>query len=293
MNIFPLTYAIILNYNSSNESIALFRNLEKLGEKSLVVLVIDNASPEEDRQLLKKAIPESNLILNNTNKGYAAGNNAGVNIALQKKADYIWILNPDIRADEKALKILIDTLTKDHQLAAVGPRIVHRHKPGFIFSDGEIMDRALCKTSHKNHNLPVAKVPSKLDYAIDYIDGSSILLNSKAVEEIGNLPEEYFLYFEETDWCFKAREMGWKLAVNSNAVVYNVTSDKKSIFHYYMSRNRLIFSKKYLANYRKIRKYYATIVIKELMDRLKGKFLKPYFFSRLKGIFSGIIKTAF
>ena len=286
------TYAVILNYNSANDSIALFKSLNEQGHRGLHILVIDNNSKDVDKRKLTENIPGANLIWNRKNLGYAAGNNLGIELALKAHADYIWILNPDIRVEKDALSILVETLEKDRNLAAVGPRIIQRENPGKIFSDGEkmIMDET-ASTLHKNHNLKVGELSTGLDYDIDYIAGSSMLLNSQAIRELGKLPEDYFLYFEETDWCFNARKNNWKLAINSNAEVYNLTSIKTSVFHFYFMRNRLIFCKKYHPDFKKVRNYYLKEILDEISMKFKGKYLRPYFKSRSKGLISGLIKT--
>ncbi len=286
-----LTYIIILNYNSCEETVHLFQNLQTQINRSVKIIVIDNNSIEKDRARLKKEIPSQYLIINEENIGYAGGNNVGIDIALKDNADYVWLLNPDIRVNKFTLSILVETLQNDSSLAAVGPRIIHRRKPELIFSDGELLSLENCKTWHKNHNLEVQNIHPSIDYDIDYIDGSSILLNCNALKEIGKLSEEYFLYFEETDWCFKAKKNNWKLAVNSNALVQNLTSSKEETFHYYMFRNRLIFARKYHPCFPKIRNMWVQEVLQEIKSRFRGKYLKPYFRSRVKGLFSGLIKT--
>ncbi|MCG9973024.1 glycosyltransferase [Christiangramia crocea] len=287
-------FALILNYNSANETIELFKNLEEQNYKFLNILVIDNHSSNSDLIKLKENVPSKNLFLNKNNSGYAAGNNIGVDIALRQKADYIWILNPDIRITFYSLPILLNTIIEDKTLAAVGPRIIHRHNRAKIFSDGELlrMDEK-CSTSQKNFNKDVSEIPGNVDYGIDYINGSSILLNCKAIREIGNFPEEYFLYFEETDWCFRARQNNWRLAINTNAIVYNLTSVKKSLFHYYFMRNKLIFCKKYHPDFSKVKNYYLKSLIRELLNRFKGKYFRPFYKSRIKGFISGILFTTF
>jgi len=290
MNDFSV-YAIILNFNSSYDTLELYENLKKLKSK-MSILVIDNCSDPEDQKHLKNSISNENLIFNNKNLGYAGGNNVGIDIALENNADYVWLLNPDIRIEKQTLPLLLKTITEDSTLAAVGPRIVKRENKTMIFSDGEFlnMDKT-CLTSHKNYNLQVTEVPGTIDHSLDYIDGSSILLNCKAITEIGKLPEEYFLYFEETDWCFRAKKHNWKLAVNSNATVYNLTSSRNAVFHYYMMRNKLIFSKKYHPDLKKVRNFYFNQLMMEILFRFKGKYLKPFYKDRVKGLFSGIIKT--
>ncbi|MGY5850392.1 glycosyltransferase family 2 protein [Salegentibacter sp. F14] len=285
-------YAIILNYNSSKEAIGLYNNLVENFGVSLKILVVDNASAKADREQLKKNIPEENIIFNSKNSGYAGGNNIGIKRAIRENANYVWILNPDIRVEKNTLSILVETLQNNSTLAAVGPRILKRENPDTIFTDGEklLMDKK-CHTHQKNHNKSRHVIEPKIDFDIDYIDGSCILINSRAIEDVGFLPEEYFLYFEETDWCSRAKKRGYKLAVNSHAIVYNLTSIKKETFHYYFMRNRLIFSKKFHPNFNKVRRYYLNLVFLEFINRLKGKYFSPFYKSRVKGLISGIFRT--
>ncbi len=282
-------YAIVLNYNSSDECIGLFKNLSQYNQSISEILIIDNASSIEDIENLKKNIPLEKLIFNSENLGFAGGNNIAIQKALTEKADFIWILNPDIRIDEDTLPQLLNIMAKDDSLAAIGPRIIKREDPYLIFSDGEkIIRDASCRTCHKNHNKLVEEIPGSIDYDVDYIDGSCILIRKEAFEEIGLFCEDYFLYFEETDWCFRSKKKGWKLAVNSNAKSYNLTSNKTALFHFYMMRNRMIFSKKFFPFYREVKRHYLKLLVQEVFDRLKGTYLKPFFISRLKGLFSGI-----
>lgn len=288
----PVVYALLLNYNSSEDSIDLYEQLSALKMNELKVLVIDNNSVESQRNILSEHIPKDQIIFNAENLGYAGGNNLGITCALNNNADYIWILNPDIRIEDTTLNILLNTISQDETLAAVGPRICHRKDHDLIFSDGELLEmNEMCSTSHKNHNLNITGTIQEINYNVDYIDGSSILINSLALKDVGNLCEDYFLYFEETDWCLRARNTGWKLAVDTSAVVYNSTSPKNGLFHYYMIRNRLIFSKKFHPDFNKVRKHYIKVLFKEMLNRWRGNYFKPFYLERLKGLISGILKT--
>lgn len=284
-----LTYVIILNYNSAEETITLYHQVKELLYQDLKICVLDNCSKEEDKALLQKLIPSGDLILNKANLGYSGGNNLGIKLAIDAGADYVWLLNPDIRIENTTLPILTETLLLDKSLAAVGPRIIKREDPDTIFSDGELIDTSTnFHTLHKNFNDKVKNQSVILDYDIDYIDGSCILFNCEAIKQVGYISEDYFLYFEETDWCTRAKRAGWKLAVNRRAVAYNLTSEKKEVYHYYYTRNKLLFSKKFDLNYDSLKKREINTIVNEIRNRIKGVYLKPYFFSRLKGLIAGI-----
>lgn len=254
---------------------------------------MDNNSEPEEVTCLKNTLPSKNLLLNKKNLGYAGGNNIGIKMAINNNAGYVWILNPDIRIGKETLSHLLKTMNEDKELAAVGPRILRREDKETIFTDGEkLFFDEKCTTEHINSWLKDVEIPGKKNYDVDYIDGSCILIRTDAIKEIGMLPEKYFLYFEETHWCVEAKRLGWKLAVNSNAKVFNLTSEKKETFHYYFMRNRLLFCEEFHENFKMVRRYYGILLYKELMNRLKKKsYLKPYFKSRLFGYLSGVLKT--
>lgn len=286
------TYAIILNFNSASDSIALFNFLEVQDFKYLRILVIDNNSSEEDQFQLKKNIPYKNLIFNQPNLGYAGGNNIGIEIALNERADYVWILNPDIRVEEDTLPVLLETINNNKDLAAVGSRINKREDKNKIFSDGGVLlQDQKCTTIHKNSNCSHKATPGKIDFDIDYIDGSCILIRAEAIRNIGKFSEKYFLYFEETDWCIRAKLKGYKLAVDSRTVAYNLNSEKGAVYNYYMMRNRMIFAKNHHKNYIKVRNYYGRDLLGEIRGKLRGKYFKPFFISKVKGYLVGVFKA--
>ncbi len=277
-------FAIILNYNSAAETIELSTILKNFNLEYLRILVIDNASKEEDQNKLKENILAENLIFSKKNLGYAGGNNIGIEIALNENADYILILNPDIRLDGDTLPILLQTLILDEKLAAVGPRIVKRVDPEIIYSDGgKVEFDHQCSTYHKNYLSPTKGKQAFVNYEIDYIDGSCILINMKAIEMVGVLPEEYFLYYEETDWCLNAKRNGWKIAVNSNVKAYNLISFKGPTYFYYQFRNRIIFSKKYHPKAGLVQLYYLQVLARDFFKVLIGHQQKWLWKTRLKG----------
>ncbi|MFD0977941.1 glycosyltransferase [Salinimicrobium gaetbulicola] len=286
--------AIILNYNTSSDTIILYNLLRSFKYNYLDILIIDNNSEEKDFLKLKKEIPEGCLKRNDQNSGYAGGNNIGIKIALQKDVDYVWLLNPDIRVSKTTLPLLLETLTNDKKIAAVGPRILKREEDDKIFSDGGIvLQDQLCTTLHKNQNLFSSEVKEIVDYEIDYIDGSCILINTDSFRSVGFLPEEYFMYFEETDWCLKAKNKGYKLAVNSSCRAYNLCSEKGKKYHFLMMRNRLIFARKYHHDWKSVVQAYGINLRNEVINKLKGKYFSPFFLSRLKGYFFGVLRILF
>ena len=249
--------AIILNYNTSNESIELDKNLKKLNYENIEVIVVDSASNDRDRKKLSNYFGNNQIIFNKKNAGYAAGNNIGIREAIDRGTDYIWILNPDIRVSKESLNILVQNIESDPELLCIGPRILYRNNPDKIFSDGGIIDiHRGFKTYHLNSF--ARKIPKEHHNKIlhvDYVNGSVALFKADAFQKVGFLRECFFMYFEETEWCIRAKNLGYKLGISTLAEAYHKSSPKNRRYHFYMTRNRIWLAKILGTEIRKTLKY--------------------------------------
>lgn len=240
-----LVYTIILNYNSSTDTVRLYNTLKSSSFYETIPLVIDNSENNfQEQKNLTKAIPKKNLILNNKNLGYAAGNNIGIRQAINNNADYIFILNPDIKLKDKTLDILVQTLEKHPDMAAVGPRICFDNNPDTIYSDGGLVYPEKGYIVHHLHHLEKSgEVSPEIYTNIQYINGSAILIKAKVIKDIGYLNESFFLYYEETDLCMRMTDKKWSIATNAEAYAYHTSSIKGTTFYYYLTRNRIWLAK--------------------------------------------------
>jgi GT2 family glycosyltransferase len=286
-------FAIILNYNSAKDTIELYRQLLSFNLSSVFIQIIDNASNKVDIKLLQNNIASDQLILNSKNLGYAGGNNIGISNAINNNADFILILNPDIRLNEDTIPIIINTIKKNGNIAAIGPRICYRDEPDKIYSDGGMLfPNKGYITGHKNTNKKINDVfNDQEDTRVDYINGSCMLINTTLLKKIGELNETFFLYFEETEWCRRAQKIGFQTLVNTNAVAFHSSSHKGSSYYFYMTRNRLLLAKLEKKYYTLTKNKIAKNLLKELLNKLTFKASKPYWFSRFKGLLYGIFNN--
>ncbi|UCH92377.1 MAG: glycosyltransferase family 2 protein [Candidatus Aminicenantes bacterium] len=179
-------------------------------EKPLSYILYNQTEAEQGGEKDDENIPLV-LIQNDSNSGYSAGNNVGIKYALQKNADYIWVLNNDTVVAADTLKELVYRMQSDHKLGLVGAVIYHASQPANIqaYGGGKIgtvfgVDRFLHGPG-----------------AIDYVSGTSLFIKRKVIEQIGLLDEKFFFYWEDVDFSRRALKKGWKLGVASNAVVYH------------------------------------------------------------------------
>ncbi|MHB1287638.1 MAG: glycosyltransferase family 2 protein [Leptospirales bacterium] len=202
------------------------------------------------------------LIDNKENLGFAAGNNTGVQLALKDSSlEYVWILNNDTIVDPDALDHLVAKMT-DPQLGACGNTILYYHNPSQVQALGGFTYDTFFGVSRQIGHLQQwisERIGEDLEHYVESrmfgIQGASVFVRKDFLKTVGLMSEEYFLYFEEQDWAERSRRY-FLLGYASSAIVYHkegrtTGSDsiegrrKTPITDYYLSRNRLLFTRKY------------------------------------------------
>lgn len=287
---------IILNWNSWQETLSLVKELKDITYQNLRILVLDNHSTMDNSAFYLEEAADKigfELTLNKANLGYAGGNNVGIRFALNYCADYIWILNPDIRVESNALEKMVETMTSSDNIAATGSRICYRKDQNLIYTDGgNLSPEEGYQVTHLHHKMRLPILEDKEIYEVDYANGSSILLNSEAVKVVGNFREDFFLYFEEAEWCLRAKTQGWQILTDTRAKVYHSPSVKGPNYHFYMTRNKIWLSKldKNRKNYRSTLYLEAGKTLIYLKKNILGTLLFRIhvLWARIRGLIMGI-----
>jgi GT2 family glycosyltransferase len=217
--------------------------------------VVDNFSTDGSAEYISTHYPKICLVRNSTNLGYAGGNNVGIRIALDWGADWVWIVNPDVRVSPDSLANL---------LAAVRPSVgilgsKSYFEKGFEFHKQRYQKSQLGKViwfaggsidwkNVESKHLGVDQVDQgQFDTPgpTEFITGASMLLSGQMLKNIGVFDEKYFLYFEEVDLCQRAHKANWQLLYVPDSIVWHanaLSSGSGSALHdYYLIRNKLLF----------------------------------------------------
>lgn len=267
-NIKPNIAIIILNYNSSDDTIKCLSSLRTNCYPSWQAIIVDNASSndsvhkiitwcEQERWLVylnpSNSVPISSesivFLTSDKNLGYAGGNNIGIKYALKLGFDLIFVLNNDTIVARDCLNILVDFIERTSDVGFVGPVICEMDQPDIIQSAGAKIDWFKAKFPLIDHGHSILSFD---DYPrqVDAISGAAMLVKSKVLKTIGLLDDIYFLYVEEVDWCWRAKKMGFSSWVVPQAKVWHKTGASSvslddGILQYYRTRNRLIFMRKH------------------------------------------------
>lgn len=192
------------------------------------------------------------LLRSNSNHGYAAGCNRGLEFALADPATtHCWVLNNDVLFDRQALDRLLHA-SKDRPPAIYGATMLYHEDPRAIqAAGGATYWKAVGRSRHHGKGKKVEEV-SDIDPKLDYIVGAAMFFPREVVEKVGILPEHFFLYFEETEWCARARDCGFEMVwVPDARIVHKEGKSTGAGRHFrklsdlsfrYIVRNSLLFS---------------------------------------------------
>lgn len=262
MNI-PRVFAIVLNYNGGSAAIECLKSLYRSDYPGLEIVVVDNDSKDGSLETLKNLFQKSPIIKNSTNLGFAAGNNIGIRFALEKFADYVFLLNNDATVETDTLSKLVDQAEKNPTAGIISPLILKEKNGSVWFGGGEILWKKM-QAGHKTYR------GQKDPFATEYVSGCAMLISKAVFKKIGLFDEAYFLYYEDADFCYRAKKAGFSANVLPAALAYhqeasNAGNARKT---YWLVLSALIFFKKntpgslrpYLAFYlllRKIKNFFS------------------------------------
>jgi GT2 family glycosyltransferase len=221
---------IIVNWNGASYIEKCIDSLLELDYENFEIIVIDNNSSDNSVQLLKKQFPNLRIIINNENLGFAPACNIGIKAS---NSTFIGLFNSDAIADPKWLRELAIALSDaDHAGAAAGP-IYYYDPPTKIWFRGGKVDAFSGFSWHVDQNrFQISNVGE-----FDTLTGCAVLIKRSALEKIGLLDEDYFLYGEDIDFSISIRRLGLDLLFVPSAVSWHMVSTSKKkvpFFAYWM-----------------------------------------------------------
>jgi len=242
-----LVAIILLNYKNIDDSIECLESIRNISYDNYKVIIIDNASRDGSYEKLQELYPQHIIKEALDNRGYAAGNNIGIKIALDNKADYVCIVNNDIIVEKDFLNVLVEYMENHINVGIIGPKICAYNDHSIIQSTGASvnLNRGVVSIINGNYN---ADTISNNPINCDYVCGACMLVRTNVIRQIGLIPEVYFLFFEETEWCLKAKKEGYDVICLPTSCIYHKGSASvnkiEGLSFYYMSRNLVLFERR-------------------------------------------------
>lgn len=234
-------------------------------EWEIRVLVVDNGSTDGTVEAVQTSFPQVEIVDNGENIGFARGFNEGLRYALQQGADAIFIFNNDTLFDANLGLPLLAALEAD--VAAVSPAIFYADAPTEIWSVGGGRHPWTLEMTG-NHGRALPHLPNEpFDRA--FLSGCALLFPRQALQEIGLFDEQFFMYYEDSDWAIRATRAGWRLRVAPKAHLLHKVSQSSGgsespTERYYMGRSSLKFFRKHATGWQ-----WAAIIPFRLGSALK------------------------
>jgi len=193
---------VILNWNGLDFTRKCIASVRKLtGYKPFEIIVVDNGSRESEVTELKKMHSKNlinKLILNETNRGFSGGNNQGVKVG---SGEFFLLLNNDTEVEKGWLGRLVEVLKSRKEIGVVGPDIESAFEKGVVFGGGYVDDSGIARHLY-----------NKDEREVEQVGGAALMFKRTVYEKIGGLEEGFNpIYFEETDFCTRARRSGFKV----------------------------------------------------------------------------------
>jgi GT2 family glycosyltransferase len=251
----PKVCIVILNWNGLSDTRECLKSIFESRYKNYEVIVVDNASTDLSVQAIRTEFPSAKIITNIENVGYTGGNNRGIKYALNRNADYIWLLNNDTVIEKDCLKEMVDTGQANREVGLISPLIYFYNQHDQLQYCGTVFDQ--------NSNIFLRDLEqfdrniSKNNENTLLLWGTALLIKKIVIEKIGNLNEKFFAYFEDIDYSLRARKSGFHCTIVSTAKIYHKdassTGGRDSPARaYYYTRNLNLLWKKHLRGMRRL-----------------------------------------
>ena len=238
---------------------------------SLEVIVVDNASKEDEVTIIEQRYPQVIVIRSKKNLGFAGGNNLGIKVAHGK---YLFFINNDTLLPTLtfSLQPLIDRLESSPTIGVVCPKI------RFAWGDNPIQFAGytpLSRITIRNKTIGCGEQDNEqynTAHITPYAHGAAMMVKREVIEKAGMMPDCYFLYYEELDWSMMIRRAGYKIWYEPNFTVFHkesqTTGQQSPLRTYYLTRNRLLFVKRNNPRFSKYLSYIYIIGIVGFRDIL-------------------------
>lgn len=258
---------ILVNYNGYDDTVECIKSIENSDYDNYKIILVDNGSKDKNKILNDNYINNAaDVIISEENLGFSGGNNLGIKYAQEKyDPEYYLLLNNDTVITKDTISNLKKGFDFDSKTGIITGKIYYFSEPKTIWAAG----------GKFNFNTGIADQPElgKIDDGVQYENtcevsfatGCTMLISKQVINTVGYLEESYFLYAEDTDYCCRVLNAGFKIIYVGKALIYHKvsasTGKQSNMQQYYMFRNNCYIIKKYCNKplYGYARRIYRTI----------------------------------
>jgi GT2 family glycosyltransferase len=249
----PIVTIITINFNQVQLTCELLDSLRKLTYPAVEIIVVDNNSREDPTPVIAEKYPEVTLIVSSENLGFAGGNNLGIQ---SSRGQYLLFLNNDTEVAPDFLEPLVSLFESNPKAGAASSKILYFNSGETIQYAGSTRIDPFTGRSKRIGYMEKDQGQYNRLEETDLAHGAAMMVPRKVIDEVGMMPEFFFLYYEEVDWCESIKKAGYKIYVVPDSKVYHKESMSigkgSTLKTYYMTRNRLLYMRRNTAGFRKV-----------------------------------------
>jgi GT2 family glycosyltransferase len=255
---------IIVNWNSFDFLKQCINSIyEYIEDLNYEIIIIDNASTDRSTELIEKYFPNVILIKNTENLGFARANNIGISLS---RGEFLFFINSDILLFDKIFKRILKHMNDNPSIGLLGPKILNpdhslqlsaRKFPNFFANMSRVfaLDRIFPSINFHSHN--------KIE-EVDILSGCFWVARKKAIDDIGALDDQFFIYGEDKDWSTRFKNGGWKVLYFPTVEVIHFggrsSSNAPIKFYLEMQKANLLFWRKHFGRFTYIWVIFTSIL---------------------------------
>jgi len=274
----PKIFIILLNWNGKKDTLECLASLQKIDYPHFQPLIVDNGSTDDSISAIRSAYPHIPILETKANLGFAGGNNVGIEWALAHHAEWILLLNNDTTVDPSLLTAFLAASREQPKAKILGAKILRYRDPAVIDHLGGLWDgqkgEFISPDSGKPDHPHFAMQPA------DYVCGAAFFMHRSVPATIGLLEPRFFLFWEESDYCYRAKKAGFEVWTAPEAKIWHKVSSSftggKPHMHYFWWRSRLLWIERNCSLEEK-NKLYRKLIVPEVWKMARHYLWKSLF----------------
>lgn len=269
---------ILLNWNGKKDTLECLESLSKVIYSRFTTIIVDNGSIDDSVSAIRSFYSHVPIFETGCNLGFAGGNNVGIRWALSKPFEWILLLNNDTIVAPNFLSAFMEAAQQSNA-KILGAKILRYSDTARIDHLGGIWN----PNNAKFESIASGMLDDGFTFinseSVDYVCGAALLMHRSVPEKVGLLEPKFFLFWEETDLCFRARRKGFEVYTAPQAKVWHKVSASfiggKPHSHYFWWRSRLLWLERNLP-YAERQKVMRTVIRPELLKTLRHYLIKSF-----------------
>jgi GT2 family glycosyltransferase len=282
---------VTVTYNSGEVIDDFMTSMLAQDRQDYILYIIDNASSDDTLAKVSKYQDDRIVVIaNKDNVGVAEGNNQGIKDSIDRKCSHVLLINNDTVFEPSLISELIKGLD-EHECEMIVPKIMYHHEPNTIWCAGGYFDSFPTYTGKAYGDGEIDAGQYDLAKQISYGPTCCMLIKIESFEDVGLMDEKYFVYYDDTDFCFRSMKSNKVLFYEPKIKLYHkansLTGAESQFTVYHLSRNRIYYIRKNLSFLSQLIGI-AFCQLRYLLGLISGKESLAIFFLKQKAFVDGM-----